>query len=108
MGRPKTVIDPEQVEKLAMLQCTLREIGAFFGCDEKTLRNRFSAEIAKGKEQGKISLRRMQWKTAEKGGYAMQIWLGKQYLGQKDTQFQDEQIDDKLTAIMSSLGAEMV
>ena len=32
---------------------------------------------------GKISLRRNQWRLAEKSA-TMAIWLGKQYLGQKD------------------------
>jgi hypothetical protein len=28
----------------------------------------------------------MQWKTAEAGNPTMQIWMGKQYLGQQDKQ----------------------
>ena len=32
---------------------------------------------------GKISLRRKQWQLAEKSA-SMAIWLGKQYLGQRD------------------------
>jgi hypothetical protein len=34
-----------------------------------------------GREEGKASLRRMQWRAAERST-AMLIWLGKQYLGQ--------------------------
>ena len=37
-------------------------------------------------EQGKASLRRMQYGAANKGNVTMQIWLGKQYLGQNDKQ----------------------
>ena len=33
---------------------------------------------------GKMSLRREQWRSAEKGNVTMQIWLGKQWLGQTD------------------------
>jgi hypothetical protein len=40
--------------------------------------------IKKGRESLKISLRRFQFDSAKKGKVAMQIWLGKQYLGQKD------------------------
>jgi hypothetical protein len=31
-----------------------------------------------------MSLRRAQWKSAEGGNVTMQIWLGKQWLGQKE------------------------
>jgi len=86
MPRGKLDIDPEQIVKYASIQCTLREMAALVGCNEKTLRNRFSAEIDKGREHGKASLRRMQWKAAEKGSHTMLIWLGKQYLGQTDKQ----------------------
>ena len=42
------------------------------------------SEIFKEKRGlGKISLRRNQWRLAEKSA-TMAIWLGKQYLGQKD------------------------
>jgi hypothetical protein len=34
--------------------------------------------------QGKASLRRLQWRAAEGGNVAAQIWLGKQWLGQRD------------------------
>ena len=43
----------------------------------------FSDTYKKKSATGKMSLRRMQWKLAEKS-YAMAIFLGKQYLGQKD------------------------
>jgi len=38
----------------------------------------------KGLENGKSSLRRIQWKSALGGNTTMQIWLGKQYLQQRD------------------------
>lgn len=42
------------------------------------------ADTYKSKSQvGKSSLRRAQWKLAEKNA-SMAIWLGKQYLGQRD------------------------
>jgi hypothetical protein len=40
-----------------------------------------------GREEGKVSLRRLQRRSAEYS-VAMQIWLGKQYLGQSDKQAQ--------------------
>ena len=66
MARPKKKIDEEQVFRLAQLQCTFVEIAAFFDCDAGTISNRFSDVVAKGREVGKMSLRRSQFKLAEK------------------------------------------
>lgn len=77
-------IDPEQVIKLAERQWSNREIAAFMDCDEGTIRNRFSAELAKGRDCGKAKLRDLQWKAAIAGNTTMLIWLGKQYLDQSD------------------------
>lgn len=35
---------------------------------------------------GRISIRRAQFQSANKGNTSMLIWLGKQYLGQKEQQ----------------------
>ena len=43
----------------------------------------FSEVFKEKRGLGKISLRRSQWRLAEKSA-TMAIWLGKQYLGQKD------------------------
>lgn len=81
------IIDLGMVERLAYIQCTKTEMCAVLGVDGKTLNKYkgFSEAYKKGLEQGKSSLRRMQWKLAEKNT-AMAIWLGKQYLGQTDRQ----------------------
>lgn len=84
-GRPKFQIDYEAAEKLAMLMCTQQEIASFFGCDVRTLQRdaEFCRVYNKGKDNGKMSLRRKQFKLADKNA-SMAIFLGKQYLGQKD------------------------
>ena len=43
----------------------------------------FSEVFKEKRGLGKISLRRSQWRLAEKSA-TMALWLGKQYLGQKD------------------------
>lgn len=91
MGRPVKEISKEQFEKLCYLQCTGSEIASFFDCSDDTIQNwckktyneTFSAVYKKKSEGGKISLRRIQFRLAEKNT-SMAIWLGKQYLGQKD------------------------
>ena len=84
-GRPKKEIDYDMVEKLANIQCTQEEIASFLGISVRTLQRdeEFCRIYKKGQENGKMSLRRMQYKLAEKNT-AMAIFLGKQYLGQRD------------------------
>ena len=84
VGRDKTVIPPEEVFKLASIGCKDIEIADWFGIDNNTLRYNFSAELTKGREHLKQSLRRAQLEVALKGNAVMLIWLGKQYLGQTD------------------------
>lgn len=91
MGRPKKEIDQKQFESLCGLQCTLEEICGWFGITDKTLdawcrrtyHANFSEVFKQKRGAGKISLRRSQWRLAEKNAN-MAIWLGKQYLGQED------------------------
>jgi hypothetical protein len=79
-------IDEADVIKLAQMNCTMKEIAAFCNCSVDTLERRFADVIAKGKEQGRISLRRLQWQSAQKGNVVMQLFLGKNMLGQADKQ----------------------
>ena len=85
-GRPKKFVDLELVEKLAHIQCTYGEIASTLGVSVDTLqRNKdFAVVYKRGAEGGRKSLRRMQFESANKGNVVMQIWLGKQYLGQSD------------------------
>jgi len=87
MARPKKQLDYELIEKLSMIQCTQVEIASCLNVDVKTLQRdeRFGVIYKNGQEQGKMSLRRYQFECAKKGNSSMLIWLGKQYLGQKDS-----------------------
>lgn len=89
-GKPLARIDLEELRKLCKLQCTHDEIAAYFNVTRRTIinhRNR-SAEFRdlmdRSQQSGLISLRRAQFENALKGSTTMQIWLGKQLLGQKD------------------------
>ena len=90
MARPRLSIDPAQVEELAAIMCTQAEMATVLGCSVKTLERRFGRAIEKGKARAATSLRRKQWQLAEKGNVTMLIWLGKQYLGQRDRPDGDE------------------
>lgn len=79
-------MDLALVEKLAHIQCTYAEIAATLDVSVDTLqRNKdFAAVYKRGAEGGRKSLRRMQFESANRGNVVMQIFLGKQYLGQSD------------------------
>lgn len=102
MARPAKKIEAEQFESLCNLQCTLTEIAGFFKCSEDTIENwckrtysmNFSECYKKYSQNGKISLRRAQWRLAEKGNASMLIWLGKQWLGQTDKVEQTTSFED--------------
>ena len=84
MARPQLEIDEETVEKLAAIHCSMEEIASVCKCSVDTLERRFAEVIKSGRDQGKTSLKRKQYETAMKGSVPMLIWLGKQYLQQKD------------------------
>ena len=92
MGRPKVKIDWEEFKKLCHIQCTLSEIADWFECSESTIVRKckqeqgctFEGWYKKNSAKGRISLRRSQFKLSQEGNPTMNIWLGKQYLGQRD------------------------
>lgn len=90
-GRKKKEFNQQQFENLLAIQCTQDEVCFFFGTTDKTISRwckrtygmDFSECVKKFGSTGKISLRRKQWKLADRSA-TMAIWLGKQYLGQRD------------------------
>lgn len=92
MGRPKIEINFNVVKGMCSIMATEEEIANYFGCTIQTINERCKNELGctfldlfkKNSAGGKISLRRSQFKFAAKGNSALNIWLGKQYLGQRD------------------------
>jgi hypothetical protein len=84
MARPMKKVDEDAIKKLAQLHCTYDEIAEFSGVSTKTLQRNYVHLIKKGREMGRISLRRAQFEKALSGNVVMQIWLGKQHLDQRD------------------------
>lgn len=77
------------------MQCRKEEIAEFFGCDADTINHwckreygkNFSAVFAEKRVIGFISLRRAQFQKAiDEKNTAMLIFLGKNWLGQRDRQ----------------------
>ena len=112
MGRPRKNIDQRQFEAMCQYQCTLEEICGILGVTDDTLNawcketyeGRTFSEVFKEKRSlGKMSLRRKQWKLADSSA-AMAIFLGKQYLNQKDqVEVESKESIQRLDAILEGL-----
>ncbi len=91
MNNQEIKINKDFFERLCALQCNTREICGACNCSEEQLRtwckNTYNADyndVYRVKStKGKISLRNLQFKLAEKSP-TMAIYLGKIYLGQDE------------------------
>lgn len=114
-GRQPVDLDRDTFEKLCGIQCTEEEICAVMGVTEKTLADwcrrtyglKFSQVFREKRGGGKASLRRTQWQLAKKSP-AMAIWLGKQYLGQRENPAEQAQAqaDDGFLQALSNTAKE--
>jgi hypothetical protein len=79
-------LDVDLIAKLASIMCSYEEIAMIMNTSVDNLKKRYKDIIEKGRAEGKKSLRRKQMEVAlEKGDVRMLIFLGKNYLDQKDT-----------------------
>ena len=115
-GRPRKEIDKKDFEGLLAIQCTEKEVVAFFdhklgGCSKSTIERWCKREYKKDfdtlsrekRELGKISLRRAQFELAKKSA-AMAIWLGKNYLDQKDVvEYENKEALERLDRILNGI-----
>ena len=93
-GKPPVIVNDEatikRIRDLAGLQCTQEEIAGVLQIHRESLRNFFEqypearAAFEEGRLNGRASLRRMQFVQAKRSA-AMGIWLGKNYLDQRDS-----------------------
>jgi hypothetical protein len=60
---------------------------------EDLLEDRFSGCLEKGRARRNHNLRKLQYESAKRGNVVMLIWLGKQWLGQKERPIEDDAID---------------
>lgn len=85
-GRPKKEISLAVVEEMAAEFCSQEEIASDVGFSRELFRTRKDIREAyeRGMQGGRTRLRSYQFQAAKSGNVTMLIWLGKQYLGQKD------------------------
>jgi hypothetical protein len=92
VGRPPAEIDLDMVRNAAGIGCTVHEIASVLGIGRSTMHKYMALNpeiqeaIDEGRDKGCATLRRQQWHRATAGSDTMLIWLGKQFLGQKDRQ----------------------
>ena len=90
MASPKKKIYYDLAERRARIHCTNEEIASCLGISKSYWYDlikrdaKLSDTIEKARDEGRASLRRLQWQNATQGNVTMQIWLGKQILSQND------------------------
>jgi hypothetical protein len=89
-GRKAVPINLADLEKLCAMQCTDVELAAWFRVSLRTIQNRrkqpkFAEHMERGRAQGRMTVRRAQFRLLEAGNASIAIWMGKQVLGQRDT-----------------------
>lgn len=83
-GRPRKVLSPKKVAQLASFGLSTAEIAAALDCSADTIQRNYADVLKSGREKRNGSLRRKQYEIAMAGNATMLIWLGKQFLEQKD------------------------
>ena len=87
VGRPRKVLTEELKKSIILglsLGCTVAEVSASTDVSVSVLYANFRKVIKTGNDSFKCNLKKAQAKRAFGGSDTMLIWLGKQYLNQKD------------------------
>ncbi len=111
MSRPHKNIDWSMVDKLLQAHTPGTEIAASFDMHPNTFYDRVEKEFGIGfteycaqkRKKGKNNLRLSQFKSALEGNTSIQIWLGKNWLGQKDEPREEKEFDGNLSVLLDLL-----
>ena len=107
-GRPRIELDPKQAKIFGYFRATYDTMAEQIGCHVDTIRaamqkedSEFSKAYKKGFSGMKMKLSEAQVKTAiEEHNPTLLVWLGKQYLNQKDSPMPDEDVNKNYTVIL--------
>lgn len=112
-GRPRIDIDLELVYALAKIHCSVSEIANILGVSKDTINRRCGDIMERAKDEGRMSLRRAQFhKAINEGNVVMQIFLGKNWLGQSDNPISNsstkilpwtDEVDDAVAELQEDL-----
>lgn len=111
MSRPEKQIDWKKVDAMLEAHCNGTEIAAQFGMHPDTFYKRVEKEYNMGfseyfqqkKATGKSNLKFAQYKKALGGNTSIQIWLGKNWLGQREEPKEEKEFDGKLSVLLDKL-----
>lgn len=78
------IIPEEEVQYLASIHCTAKEIAGFYDVKEEQIRDTFGDIMRRERAVTRQRLRKAQLDLALSGDKTMLIWLGKQMLGQTE------------------------
>jgi AraC-like DNA-binding protein len=119
-GRPKLPFNFELFRSLCEIHCTLKEIAGTMKVSEDTVQRRCKEQYGRNFEEvweefnapGRVSLRRIQLKHAEKSP-GMAIFLGKVYLKQREETDprqlpSEEEVDEQDDAIIARFEKELM
>ena len=108
----KKNIDVVQLEKLASMHCTMKEMAAFFDCSIDTLERNYAVIIENAREKGKASVRRMMWLHGEKGSTVALKYLITNVLKERieidSTKFGEESAQQDLAKKIDTVSTEMI
>jgi len=107
-GRPRIKLDPKQAKIFGYFRATYDTMAEQIGCHVDTIRaamqdedSEFSKAYKNGFSSMKMKLSEAQVKTAiEEHNPTLLVWLGKQYLDQKDNPMPDEDVNKNYTVIL--------
>ena len=115
-AKPYKEISKDIFEGLCSIQCTEKDICTIFHCSiptlikwcKRTYGMTFEEVFEIKSIDGKIALRRLQFQSAKEGSVPMQIFLGKQWLGQRDKpedapKREDTAADDLVESLLAEL-----
>lgn len=103
----KIEVDLGIVDELCELHCTLDEISNVIGISVTIMNKRIKEMtgytamnyVIARSAKGAVSLRRAQYMSALGGSVPMQIWLGKQVLGQTDKKVEQVESSEKIVSL---------
>jgi hypothetical protein len=105
MARPRKIVDPVQVEKMASIGCTAKEIGILLGVSESTIERRYAVPLTKGNSKLCHALKRALFREATrpacKNPMAL-IFAAKVYCGMREPKEDGVTVNVAQTAVSIS------
>lgn len=85
ISKEEVIKNRDTVNRLAIIGCTDKEIGFTIGISEEAVRKHHRRDLDVGRANLRASIRKTQIQLAlDEKHPTMLIWLGKQYLGQRE------------------------